>query len=831
MSEQIKISKLEGITFNKKNCLINNFIEKTEDPILYSNLYPIKFNRDIEICEYPFKIEPEVHEENIILKILRQASKELFQIYGYYYRSGDSFFATKKIEEDKQFHIEIIKGGKIEYTLFVNKNANHTIIKAGQTKNFSEIEERMIYLILREILSANPFVHFDRDNLYLENMKKKVVNKNNNSIYNVHDGYKISIQQADDGIYLAIGVKNKIKGQFTIYDFLKKKENLKGRKFIPNEGSRHQVIHGFNIDKNPMNTEIKYKNESITLFQYYKKYFKIEIKDKYQPLIEVKFKEKIKYYVPELCTLIELNEEDARNHTFMAKIIEKTRLNPDPKIEQIEKCIDLFYDETLKKSYNTKDSEKTLENKEDKKIKENKENLNTINNDENNSSNKKRKYYGIEIIKNNKTIRPYYITQPTFTNGENDNLTINDINRVIPVIRDELRTNQWICLYPSYAEKITYNLLKGFKNCIKGYGMEFKNVNSNWIPMKNSFENEWIKTVESELKNRKECKFVIFIIDDDDLYRKLKKHSLSTKGYISQVIKLGSFYKMNKPDKGKRWYDSYLSKILLQINNKIGGFNYFLNTDSFIDERKIMLLGIDSSHIWGDIKDQRTGIAMVSTKDINFSKFYTREEILKPDEHYASETRRVIHAFIKDAYQKYNKENKCPPKNIIIYRQGIAHNQLKFVELEVQLIEQTCQEYNLNYYYVIVNTSTFIKFFEFNCVKDRINKGKFKNPEQGLVILDQITNKKRFEFYIQPQKVNIGSATPTYFHVAYGTMNFPELLIQLTYWTTYLYSNWQNAVRVPHVIKMAEKLAYMTAKFTHSELNSKLSDNNHSFNN
>ena len=241
-------------------------------------------------------------------------------------------------------------------------------------------------------------------------------------------------------------------------------------------------------------------------------------------------------------------------------------------------------------------------------------------------------------------------------------------------------------------------------------------------------------------------------------------------------------------------------------------------------KEKKMLIGVDSSHIWGDIKDQRTGIAMVSTKDINFSKFFTREEILRPDENYASETRRVIHAFIKDSCQKYFKENKSYPKNIIIYRQGIAHNQLKYIELEVQLIEQACKQFNLNYYYVIVNTSTYIKFFEFNYIKDKNNKGIYKNPEQGLVILDQITNKKRFEFYLQPQKVNIGSASPTYFHVAYGTMNFPELLIQLTYWTTYLYSNWKNAVRVPHVIKMAEKLAYMIAKYTQSELNNKLLD-------
>ena len=186
------------------------------------------------------------------------------------------------------------------------------------------------------------------------------------------------------------------------------------------------------------------------------------------------------------------------------------------------------------------------------------------------------------------------------------------------------------------------------------------------------------------------------------------------------------------------------------------------------------------------------------------------------------------------------KENKNePPKNIIIYRQGIAHNQLKFVQSEVKLIEDVCKEYNLNYYYVIVNTRVTVKFFEYNNnIKDEEEEEeeekeeeeeneekKYKNPKQGLIILDQVTNKKRFEFYIQPQKVNIGSATPTYFHVAYGDFDFPELLIKLTYWTTYLYPNWQNAVRVPHVIKMAEKLAYMTAKVTQSELNKNLFEN------
>ena len=107
---------------------------------------------------------------------------------------------------------------------------------------------------------------------------------------------------------------------------------------------------------------------------------------------------------------------------------------------------------------------------------------------------------------------------------------------------------------------------------------------------------------------------------------------------------------------------------------------------------------------------------------------------------------------------------------------------------------------------------------------DFLNNIIYENPEQGLIVLDQITNKNRFEFYIQSVKIDEGCAIPTYFHVAYGNVDFPELLIQLTYWTSYLYPNCQNGVRVPHVIKMAEKLAYITAKFTQSELNNELSN-------
>jgi len=48
------------------------------------------------------------------------------------------------------------------------------------------------------------------------------------------------------------------------------------------------------------------------------------------------------------------------------------------------------------------------------------------------------------------------------------------------------------------------------------------------------------------------------------------------------------------------------------------------------------------------------------------------------------------------------------------------------------------------------------------------------------------------------------------------------MIAKLTFDLCHLYSNWQGAVRVPHVLKAAEKLSKMTAKYTLRELNENL---------
>jgi len=258
---------------------------------------------------------------------------------------------------------------------------------------------------------------------------------------------------------------------------------------------------------------------------------------------------------------------------------------------------------------------------------------------------------------------------------------------------------------------------------------------------------------------------------------------------------------------------SVCSKILLQLNAKLRGISYKASFDNSVKDMKFMVVGVDSSRFKGN----KTGVAMVASIDNTFTDFYNKEEVVK-EENYKEQLQYCVSSFVEEAVEVYKKQNKGEsPKGIIIYRQGVSLQQKEYLKDEIRLIDKACENRNILYYYILVNTKTTFKFFE----KDKHNN--FSNPGPGLLIIDGVTNRNFFEFYIQPQEVTQGSATPTCFHVAYGNLNFPEMIPKFTYDLCHIYSNWQGTVRIPNVLKCAEKLSKMSAKYMKGELNPNLS--------
>ena len=763
---------------------------KPDEKEIYVNLFKINIKKPLKLFQYPYAVNPEIDASDLRIRnqIFRYAGigekgerKKLKDFYGECFIFGDSLYAMKEIKDAKVFNCCLYLEGKTEYTIKIQPKANERTINQNDLEK-DPLTKQFIEILIRDILRANPDLDFYRGLFVLKNQKKVIESKNNGSV-NFYPGYTTSFMETESGNYLNVTLKNKILSTDTVLGYMeyyeykkainqpKIKEDLIGRSFKVSYAKKNYIIDDILFDRNPNNQDFTHDGKSKTLKDYYLEKHKIKIEDLTQPLLVVKKvdsqgKEIRLYFVPELCYLSGLDDEFIKDRDFMKKLANYTKLDPKDRIKKTNEFLNLLVD-TKKKNNNQL------------------------------SAKEKSELYGIEVTALDKLHKAYNMKDTILIGANKKQISIKD--KLFNVISKKDMT-KWICLYRKSNFDDADYLYKTLDKASGGYGLAISEPD--WVEMGDRDNAQtWVDTANDYMSGN-ENKFALFLLDRNDrIYKQLKIHSLCKHGYVSQVVKVSSL---------KKNALSVCSKILLQINAKLSGVSYIAKLGDDIKDRKLMIIGVDSSHIRG----KRTGIAMVATINTSFTNFYNKEKIIIEDK--KDTFLFAISAFITEAIVKYKNLNKCLPGAIIIYRQGVSLQQKEFLTNEVLNIQKVCDENKILYDYILVNTKTTYKFFE-------SKKNGYQNPEAGLLVLNGVTNRNLFEFYIQPQQVTGGSATPSCFTVAYGNFNFPEIIPKLTFDLCHLYSNWQGAVRVPHVLKSAEKLSKMTAKYTEAELNENLS--------
>ena len=738
---------------------------------VYANLYEIDIKKELKLYQYPFSVSPQITEGDIRMrdKLFKACSKKLKQIYGDCFISGDSLYSMKKITEAKVVKCSLYLKGKTEYTLEFNKFENERIIKKEDIQK-DPLSKQFIEMIIRDILHANPNLEFYKGFFVISKEKHKIETENVSITF--YPGFTTSFMETDSGNYLNVTLKNKIIQNETVLDYLnyyKYKDNEKlqkeikdeliGRSFKVSYAKRNYVINDILFDRSPKKQTFNYEGSTKNLIQYYEIAHKLKIKDENQPLILVRRTDSngepiSLYFVPELCSLAGLDDEAVKDGKFMRELAKYTKFEPNDRVSKTNEFIKLLVDPTKDQEHPEKLSAK-----------------------------EKSELYGIEVKPVKNLFTAYYMKDTKLVGGSNKEVHSND--RTFPVLKKSDMTN-WLCFY----EKSNYNDAESLYNTLskasKAFGLKI--AEPEWIEMPNkSTAKDWTDTADDYFgKNvKREYDFVVFLLGKNEkIYPQLKRHSLCKNGYVSQVVKARSIQK-----KGAM---SVCSKILLQINAKLGGISYKSVVDKTVSERKLMVVGVDSSHI----KGKRTGVAMVATINDSYTDFFNKETIIK-EENYKEKLQYCVSTFIEEALTAYNKKNGEMPKGVVIYRQGVSLQQKDYLKTEIAQIDQACETKNVLYYYVLVNTKTTFKFFE------KTKSNNYSNPGSGLLVIDGVTNRNFFEFYIQPQEVTQGSATPTCFHVAYGNLDFPEMIAKFTFDLCHIYSNWQGTVRSPNVIKAA----------------------------
>ena len=756
---------------------------------VYANLYEIKIKKELKLFQYPFEVSPPISDGDIRIrdKLFKAANKKLKAIYEDCFISGNSLYTMKKVDEVKNVTCALHLKGRTEYTIAINKCENERTIKQEDIQR-DPLTKQFIEMIIRDILHSNPKLEFYKGVFVLSENKQKI--ETDRVSITFYPGFTTSFMETDKGNYLNVTLKNKIIQNETVLDYLDKfkninkpdvqqeiKDELIGRSFKVKYAKRNYRIDDILFDRNPKKQTFNYDGDTINLINYYEKAHKLKIRNQEQPLILVRRTDSQGdplnlYFVPELCSLAGLEDESTKDGYFMRELAKYTKLEPFDRVNKTNEFLKLLTDSKRSEKYPDKLSAK-----------------------------EKSELYGIEVIPVNDLFTAYYMKETKLMGGKNTSVKSSD--RTFPVLEKENMQN-WLCFY----EKSNYNDAENLYNTLSKASKAFnlKIAEPEWIEMPNkSTAKDWTDTADDYFGKgqKREFDFVVFLLGKNDrIYTQLKKHSLCKNGYVSQVVKAASLRKKNSM--------SVCSKILLQINAKLGGVSYQTVIDKTISDRKLMVVGVDSSHI----KGKRTGVAMVATTNENFTDFFNKEEIID-EKNNKEQLQYCVSSFIDQAIAAYNKENKENPKGIVIYRQGVSLQQKEFLKTEIEQIDLACKTKNILYYYILVNTKTTFKFFE------KSNKG-YSNPGSGLLIIDGVTNRNFFEFYIQPQEVTQGSATPTCFHVAFGNLDFPEMIPKFTFDLCHIYSNWQGTVRIPNVIKAAEKLSKMTAKYTLGELHSNL---------
>ena len=778
------------IEYQKKPTLAKDkltYLKKGEKDI-YVNLFKINIKKPLKLFQYPYSVSPEIDAADLRIrnKLFRYAGigekkdrKRLKDFYGECFISGDSLYGMNEVKDAKTFTCKLYFDGLTEYTLNIQPKTNQRTINQSDMEK-DPLTKQFIEILIQDILRANPKLDFYRGLFVLKNQKKVIESKNGS--VNFYPGYTTSFMETESGNYLNVTLKNKILSTETILDYMeyfqyqdkknqkKIKSALIGRSFKVKYAKKNYIIDDISFDRDPKNEKFMYNGKSTKLEDYYLEKYKIKIHNYNQPLLIVhrknsEGKDIPLYFVPELCYLAGLDDEFIKDRDFMKKLADYTKLTPKDRINKTNEFLKLLVE--------TEKIEGKLSSKE------------------------KSELYGIEVKALDQLHKAYNMKETVLLGNNKTEISTKD--KEFDVISKKDMT-KWICLYRKSNYDDAGNLYNYLDDASHRYNLAISEPK--WVQMDDRDDaQEWVNAAWDYMEG-KEYSFAVFLLDKNDkIYKTLKIYSLCKDGYVSQVVKVNSL---------KKNALSVCSKILLQINAKLSGVSYIAKFDKSIKDRKLMIIGVDSSHI----KGKRTGIAMVATINTSFTNFYNKEEIIIEEK--KERFLFAISSFIEEAIAKYKGFNKHLPGGIIIYRQGVSFQQKEFLKNEVINIQKVCDKNKILYEYILVNTKTTYKFFE-------KTKEGYGNPEGGLLVLNGVTNRNFYEFYIQPQQVTGGSATPSCFTVAYGNMNYPEIIPKLTFDLCHLYSNWQGTIRVPHVLKSAEKLSKMTAKYTEAELNEGLS--------
>ena len=841
MKSKIFLDKKAIQTFDYPTTPKRNLqLRKDNQALVITNLFPLEYLSQFhKLYNYSIEILPTISDDNFPLKrvIYNKLETELPSGFRKIIFHGNNLYACVTVEKDLNLtNIEkTVKVQNQDYSVKLKFAAEINFRNLCFNDNENQEIKHIIEKLIRFIIMRNPNVIKFKDGTMVDistknmNIKSVSESQGENSLEQIYRGYMTSVQITESGYFMRINDVNKIiSGKSALKKILEIREENRNLnkddlfKKINQYFSEHRTVlakygnlrtyrvANINFDKSPKNTNITLrekdgKETQCNLVNYYKNQYDLKIKDENQPLIEVELlkkkgpnteqeKETI-YLIPELVFLTGLEHgTNSDDNTTKRKITSKTKMRPGDKVNAIRSIFNLLNSST----------NKIYTNKQGKEVKIK-------------SPKEMQELYGIKIG-NNLVVNARVMPQPhlMFNHAEKFVIPNNGIfradnpNKVMKFSNENLF---YVCdsRERDDARKVFNGLMMKCKQKKFIFSNDFRPDRVKEYCLQRS--NNW-NDIASELNrllpnnNNHQYGFVFLSPSMEKNYPALKNYFYKKLGLITQ-------FGITKKLADKKRGNSIQFNLVDQFNVKIGGENHHIN---FVKENIMknsdvfLVIGLKTQveRATGKVKYCMTSSRNKFLNYINTS--------IKECENNKQQRDALLTTMFKDAIQNLMKQSPNPPNYIILYRKGgnyIENIQLAldekdiFIKVITDLEEMLKKTKNISmqipFYYICCNLKSDMKFFE---VASNDSKS-YANPKSGLIIDEGVTQKNRFEFYIQPQFVNQGTATPSHYQVMCSHQHNDDVLKleqleKLTFYLCYYYFTWAGAIREPGALKMAE---------------------------
>lgn len=165
---------------------------------------------------------------------------------------------------------------------------------------------------------------------------------------------------------------------------------------------------------------------------------------------------------------------------------------------------------------------------------------------------------------------------------------------------------------------------------------------------------------------------------------------------------------------------------------------------------------------------------------------------------------------MKNACQKFKKENGFYPENIFFFRDGVGEGQENLVlKNEIQMgAKKAFHDLKIldktKMVVVVCIKTIHTKFFV------ALNEQETKNPEPGTIVDEGITALGKEQFFLVSPKDAFATVAPTKYNVILNETAYSLTEIEnFTFRTTHLYYNYSGTIKVPHVCQMSHFAAAM----------------------